>query len=77
MVTFDVSLLQVSLVATGPLTNLALAIRIDPTISQKLKGLYIMGGNTECKSSTSILVVYWISLMIYYYKELPLFYALR
>ncbi|XP_062390094.1 inosine-uridine preferring nucleoside hydrolase isoform X1 [Sardina pilchardus] len=45
---------QVSLVATAPLTNLALAIRIDPSISQKLKGLYIMGGNTESRGNTTI-----------------------
>ncbi|XP_063069755.1 inosine-uridine preferring nucleoside hydrolase [Engraulis encrasicolus] len=44
---------EVSLVATAPLTNLALAIRIDPTISQKLKGLYIMGGNTESRGNTT------------------------
>ncbi|MEQ2163002.1 hypothetical protein GOODEAATRI_025796, partial [Goodea atripinnis] len=40
---------QVSLVATGPLTNLALAVRMDPSLPGKLKGLYIMGGNTECE----------------------------
>uniref|UniRef100_A0A8C7QT44 Inosine/uridine-preferring nucleoside hydrolase domain-containing protein n=1 Tax=Oncorhynchus mykiss TaxID=8022 RepID=A0A8C7QT44_ONCMY len=33
----------------GPLTNLALAVKIDPTLPQKLKGLFIMGGNTDCK----------------------------
>uniref|UniRef100_A0A3Q2QM55 Si:dkey-4e7.3 n=1 Tax=Fundulus heteroclitus TaxID=8078 RepID=A0A3Q2QM55_FUNHE len=38
---------QVSLVATAPLTNLALAVRMDPSLPRKLKGLYIMGGNTE------------------------------
>nr|XP_046247742.1 inosine-uridine preferring nucleoside hydrolase isoform X2 [Scatophagus argus] len=38
---------QVSLVALGPLTNLALAIRLDPCFPQKLKDLYIMGGNKE------------------------------
>lgn len=40
---------QVSIVATGPLTNLALAVRLDPTLPQKLKSLYIMGGNTDCE----------------------------
>lgn len=40
---------QVSIVATAPLTNLALAVRLDPTLPQKLKSLYIMGGNTDCK----------------------------
>lgn len=40
---------QVSLVATAPLTNLALAVRMDPSLPSKLRGLYIMGGNTECQ----------------------------
>uniref|UniRef100_H3D8E2 Si:ch211-201h21.5 n=1 Tax=Tetraodon nigroviridis TaxID=99883 RepID=H3D8E2_TETNG len=38
---------QVSLVALGPLTNLALAVRLDPGFPQKLRELYIMGGNME------------------------------
>lgn len=42
---------QVSLVAIGPLTNLALAIRLDPSFPKKLKELYIMGGNKEGKTS--------------------------
>uniref|UniRef100_A0A8C8HG64 Inosine/uridine-preferring nucleoside hydrolase domain-containing protein n=1 Tax=Oncorhynchus tshawytscha TaxID=74940 RepID=A0A8C8HG64_ONCTS len=36
----------------GPVYNevcLALAVKIDPTLPQKLKGLFIMGGNTDCK----------------------------
>ncbi len=40
---------QVSLIALGPLTNLALAVRLDHTLPQKLKDLYIMGGNMEGK----------------------------
>lgn len=40
---------QVSLVATAPLTNLALAVRMDPSLPSKLRGLFIMGGNTECQ----------------------------
>lgn len=39
---------QVSLVATAPLTNLALAVKLEPSLPKKLKALYIMGGNTEC-----------------------------
>uniref|UniRef100_A0A8C8HGZ8 Inosine/uridine-preferring nucleoside hydrolase domain-containing protein n=1 Tax=Oncorhynchus tshawytscha TaxID=74940 RepID=A0A8C8HGZ8_ONCTS len=37
--------------AVCKLTNvcLALAVKIDPTLPQKLKGLFIMGGNTDCK----------------------------
>lgn len=40
---------QVSLVATAPLTNLALAVKLDPSLPSKLHGLYIMGGNTDCQ----------------------------
>ncbi|XP_041913665.1 probable uridine nucleosidase 1 isoform X1 [Alosa sapidissima] len=45
---------QVSLVALGPLTNLALAIRLDPAFPQKLKDLFIMGGNMEGKGNVSV-----------------------
>ncbi|MBN3310026.1 IUNH hydrolase, partial [Amia calva] len=45
---------QVTLVATGPLTNLALAVKIDPSFPQKLKGLYIMGGNTDSRGNTTV-----------------------
>ncbi|GCC27767.1 hypothetical protein chiPu_0006193 [Chiloscyllium punctatum] len=44
---FQTQTLQVSLIAVGPLTNVALAIKMDPTFSTKLKHLYIMGGNME------------------------------
>ncbi|XP_034566266.1 inosine-uridine preferring nucleoside hydrolase [Notolabrus celidotus] len=45
---------QVSLVALGPLTNLALAVRLDPSFPQKLKDLYIMGGNMEGKGNMTL-----------------------
>ncbi|XP_070817345.1 inosine-uridine preferring nucleoside hydrolase [Chaetodon trifascialis] len=45
---------QVSLVALGPLTNLALAVRLDPCFPQKLKDLYIMGGNMEGKGNVTL-----------------------
>ncbi|XP_076857977.1 inosine-uridine preferring nucleoside hydrolase [Brachyhypopomus gauderio] len=45
---------EVLLVATAPLTNLALAVRLDPTLPLKLKGLYIMGGNTDSRGNTTI-----------------------
>lgn len=45
---------EVSLVATGPLTNLALAVRMDPLFPSKLRGLYIMGGNTESRGNTTV-----------------------
>lgn len=46
--------LQVSLVALGPLSNLALAVRLDPCFPQKLKELFIMGGNMEGDVRTTI-----------------------
>lgn len=45
---------QVSLVALGPLTNLALAVRLDPGFPQKLRDLYIMGGNMEGKGNLTL-----------------------
>nr|XP_034970501.1 probable uridine nucleosidase 1 isoform X2 [Zootoca vivipara] len=46
--------LEVSLVATGPLTNLALAVKMDPTFPKKLKNVFIMGGNTEARGNTTV-----------------------
>ncbi|XP_038159695.1 inosine-uridine preferring nucleoside hydrolase [Cyprinodon tularosa] len=45
---------QVSLVALGPLTNLALAVKLDPCFSQKLRDLFIMGGNMEGKGNVTL-----------------------
>ncbi|XP_063809256.1 nucleoside hydrolase-like [Pseudophryne corroboree] len=45
---------QVSLVATGPLTNLALALNMDPIFPQKIKNLFIMGGNMESRGNTTV-----------------------
>ncbi|XP_077390437.1 nucleoside hydrolase [Festucalex cinctus] len=45
---------KVTLVALGPLTNLALAVKLDPTFPGKLKELYIMGGNIEGKGNMSL-----------------------
>ncbi|XP_051882254.1 pyrimidine-specific ribonucleoside hydrolase RihA isoform X2 [Pristis pectinata] len=45
---------QISLVALGPLTNVALAHKMDPTFSTKLKHLYIMGGNMEGTGNITI-----------------------
>ncbi|XP_077440170.1 uncharacterized protein LOC144062555 [Vanacampus margaritifer] len=44
---------QVTLIALGPLTNLALAVKLDPSFPGKLKELYIMGGNIEGKGNVS------------------------
>ncbi|CAL8309574.1 unnamed protein product [Lota lota] len=45
---------QVSLVAIGPLTNLALAVRLDPGFPDSLKDLFIMGGNMEGKGNVTL-----------------------
>ncbi|XP_056145502.1 inosine-uridine preferring nucleoside hydrolase isoform X2 [Lampris incognitus] len=45
---------EVSLVSTAPLTNLALTVRLDPSLPSKLRSLYIMGGNTESRGNTTI-----------------------
>ncbi|KAK6195642.1 hypothetical protein SNE40_001027 [Patella caerulea] len=36
---------KITLVALGPLTNLSLVIRLDPTFGERLKSCFIMGGN--------------------------------
>ncbi|KAF0044903.1 hypothetical protein F2P81_001432 [Scophthalmus maximus] len=45
---------QVRLVATAPLTNVAMAVKLDPSLPEKLKALYIMGGNTESRGNTTV-----------------------
>ena len=37
---------QITLVCIGPLTNIAVALRIDPSFGRKLRQCIIMGGNT-------------------------------
>lgn len=38
---------QVSIYAAGPLTNVALAVRLDPSFAQNAKELVVMGGYTD------------------------------
>ncbi|XP_062910558.1 nucleoside hydrolase-like [Mobula hypostoma] len=45
---------QISLVALAPLTNVALASKMDPAFSTKLKDLYIMGGNMEATGNATV-----------------------
>ncbi|XP_053381444.1 pyrimidine-specific ribonucleoside hydrolase RihA-like isoform X2 [Mercenaria mercenaria] len=42
---------EMTLVCIGPLTNVAMAIRMDGTFGSRLKGCYIMGGNHEGKGN--------------------------
>lgn len=44
---------EIILVALGPLTNLALAIRMEPSFSAKLKQLVFMGGNINATGNVS------------------------
>jgi len=38
---------NLTIVATGPLTNLAVALKLDPDLPSRVKNLYIMGGTRE------------------------------
>ncbi|XP_063840419.1 nucleoside hydrolase-like isoform X2 [Scylla paramamosain] len=42
---------EVVLVGLGPLTNLALALHLDPTFTSHLAAFYVMGGNTSGKGN--------------------------
>ncbi len=44
---------QLSLLATGPLTNIALAVKLDPSIAGKVKRLVAMGGSHFGQGNTS------------------------
>ena len=43
---------ELTLVALGPLSNIAAAIRLDPSLKEKFKEVYLMGGNHEGKITT-------------------------
>ncbi|XP_046467589.1 uncharacterized protein [Neodiprion pinetum] len=43
---------EVTILALGPLTNIALAIRIYPEFLEKLQQLIVMGGSTEGRGNT-------------------------
>ena len=40
---------EVTLVTLGPLTNIALALRLDPDLGAKVKEIITMGGNIAGK----------------------------
>lgn len=44
---------HVTLIATGPLTNIAAALNREPRIAQKADALYIMGGGAYCGNWTA------------------------
>ncbi|XP_068929079.1 inosine-uridine preferring nucleoside hydrolase-like isoform X2 [Petaurus breviceps papuanus] len=43
--------LQVTLVATAPLTNLALAVKMNPSFPKKIKNLFMIGGNMNSRGN--------------------------
>ena len=45
---------EVELVMIGPLTNLAMAIRLEPKLPNLIKRVSIMGGTTEGKGNASM-----------------------
>lgn len=44
---------QITLLVLGPLTNVALALRLDPELPQKLKRLVVMGGAVDGRGNTT------------------------
>ncbi|MBV8789274.1 MAG: nucleoside hydrolase [Mycobacterium sp.] len=49
-------------VATGPLTNLALALRVEPTLPTLLRRLVIMGGSYDHRGNTTAVAEWNISV---------------
>ncbi|XP_070565979.1 inosine-uridine preferring nucleoside hydrolase-like isoform X2 [Ptychodera flava] len=45
---------QISLITVGPLTNIAMAMRMDPELPEKLKDLTIMGGSLYGKGNFTL-----------------------
>ena len=45
---------EITFVMLGPLTNLALALRLDPTLPQRVKRLVVMGGAVTGVGNTSV-----------------------
>ncbi|KAJ3020787.1 UNVERIFIED_CONTAM: hypothetical protein HDU68_009965 [Siphonaria sp. JEL0065] len=44
---------EITLLAIGPLTNVAIGLSLDPNFLRNLKSLVIMGGSTDAKGNTS------------------------
>jgi purine nucleosidase len=45
---------ELTLVVLGPMTNIALAVRLDPTFPAKIKRLVFMGGTTSAVGNTEV-----------------------
>ena len=44
---------EITLVAIGPLTNIALALRKDPSVAKKVRRLYFMGGTNQFRGNVT------------------------
>lgn len=44
---------DISIMCLGPLTNLAIALRLFPEMAEQIKGLYLMGGNNQGVGNTT------------------------
>ena len=44
---------EITLVPVGPLTNIALALQLDPEITQKVDRVVIMGGAVDCRGNVT------------------------
>ena len=58
---------EITLVAVGPLTNIALAMKLDPDFSKKLKELIIMGGNIEGRLCIDLLCILCVRCFFLFY----------
>lgn len=45
---------ELTLVALGPLTNIALAVRLDPELPRKIRNFVFMGGTTSAQGNTDV-----------------------
>lgn len=50
---------ELTLVALGPLTNLALALNIDPQLPGKVKRFVFMGGTVSARGNTDMVTAEW------------------
>ncbi|KAJ8312030.1 hypothetical protein KUTeg_009403 [Tegillarca granosa] len=60
---------EITLVALAPLTNIALAIRLDPDFGTRLKEMFMMGGNIEVVSIYILLEQHLALLLIFIFSE--------
>uniref|UniRef100_T1JI57 Inosine/uridine-preferring nucleoside hydrolase domain-containing protein n=1 Tax=Strigamia maritima TaxID=126957 RepID=T1JI57_STRMM len=45
---------EITLVTLGPLTNIALALRLNPSFASNIKEMFVMGGNTEGRGNVTV-----------------------